>query len=562
LGAGRSNVSMQDIKSQAAWLIRRGQLAQARKLLLDICNEKCVDADAWATFGAVNGQLGMLPEAVRCFKKSLSIRRNNALVYLNLGQACSQMKLYEEAVQSYNTAISLAPQSHVVYKNLGFVLTGQGKVEEAIKSYRKALDIKPDYDQAHSNLAYALNYLPDCDADTLYAEHRRWESCQIPKALSVADHDNSPDPERILRVGYLSADFRRHSVACFFEPLLDCHNAQEVTTFCYANVEKPDAVTERLHSKADFWRDVSAMSDDEAAGLIRSDGIDILVDLAGHTGGNRLLVAARKPAPVQVACIGYPVTTGLCAIDYRITDEWVDPPGMTEQYYTESLLRIEHGQHCYRPPEDSPDPVSSPEEINGFITFGTFNGLPKINRTVIRAWAAILETIPDSRLLIKNGSLGDPGTCRYVISLLGEAGIDPARVDLHGLVNSFEEHLACYGRMDISLDTFPYNGVTTTCEALWMGVPVITMTGDMPACRYGESLLNQVGLSDFIASDVDSYIRIAVGLAADRPLRSRLRKELRTRMQDSPLCDVPAYVARIEAAYRQVWRDWCSNHQV
>ena len=551
-----------ELMGQAGLFIRTGKMADARKIFLEICHDDCDDADAWATFGAVNGQLGMFEEAIRCLKRSLSIRPDNCVVYLNLGQAFARLRFYEEAAQSYRTAITLAPQGHEIYKNLGFVLICQGKVEEAIETFRMALRIKPDYDQAHSNLVQALNYFPDIDAGAIYNEHRHWETCQIPDSLRIAAHKNTPAPERTLRVGYLSPDFRRHSVDFFFEPFLDWHNSRQVTTFCYANVKNPDPVTKRLHSRANFWRDISAMSDDEAAGLIRSDAIDILVDLAGHTGGNRLLVFARKPAPVQVTYIGYPATTGLGAIDYRITDKWVDPPGETEQWYTEDLVRIDHGHHCYRPPEDYPDPLSPPEETSGFITFGTFNGMPKINKTVIRTWARILRSVPGSRLIVKNSSLKDSGTCKYFLSLFINEGIDTDRIDLYGWASSTKEHLAYYGRLDIALDTFPYNGVTTTCEALWMGVPVITLSGMTAACRYGESLLNQIGLPEFIARNVESYIQLAVELAGNRPLRSRLRTELRTLMRGSHLCDEHAFVSRIEAAYRQMWREWCNKRPV
>lgn len=545
------------IKQQAYQYIRHGRLVEARKLMSAVCSDDCDDADAWSLLGAICGQLGVFDDSVLCLERSLVCRDGAAHIYFNLGQAYYQLRRYQNAVQAYKAA--LAPDNPVAYKNLGTALKLQGDSVAAIDMFRHALSVKADLDDVHSNLVYALNNIPGCDPEYIYNEHRLWDTTQTRGLVPFTGHKNERDPNRNLKVGYLSPDFRRHSVTCFFEPLLDNHDRSRVTAICYSNVQNPDRTTARLQQKADVWRDIARLTDEAAAELIRSEGIDILVDLAGHTAGNRLKVFARRPAPVQVSCIGYPVTTGLRTIDYRLTDNWIDPQGTTERYNSEKLVRIPGGLHCYRTPALIPETSSLPEDTNGYITFGTFCNRAKINDAVIAVWVDLLNRVPDSRLFVKSSAFCDSATGNILANAFSRQGIDPARIELHGIVDSFEQHLALYSKLDIALDTFPYNGVTTTCEALWMSVPVIVLSGETAASRYGASLLNQLDMLDFVADNTKQYVQLANSLADDRERRRRLRQGLRDRMRASPLCDEKGYARKIEDAYVFMWRNWCDE---
>jgi predicted O-linked N-acetylglucosamine transferase (SPINDLY family) len=366
----------------------------------------------------------------------------------------------------------------------------------------------------------------------------------------------------VLKIGYVSADFRIHSVARFFETLLANHNRDSVETFCYADIESSDHVSERLASLSDHWCPVRGLTDDELAGKVYADEIDILVDLGGHTANNRLCMFALKPAPIQVSWLGYPDTTGLTSMDYRVTDARADPPGKTDRWYSEDLLRLPNGFLCYRPPRDSESVTPLPVAGRGFITFGSFNALPKVTRKVVSVWASILTSVPNSRLIMKNKSFIDPATRQRYQSLFEEHAIDPDRIDLLGWVSGVNAHMALYGSVDIGLDTFPYNGTTTTCEALWMGVPVLTLQGMTHVERVGASLLSRLDLHDWIAGDPDQYVRKAVEHAQDTRELATLRKNLRDRMRASSLCDGRSFARDMEHAYRSIWTEWCQQQEV
>lgn len=357
-------------------------------------------------------------------------------------------------------------------------------------------------------------------------------------------------------MGYVSPDFHAHSVAYFIEPVLARHDPAAVETYCYAEVAQPDAFTEHMKTLAAHWRGTFGRSDDEVADMIRNDAIDILIDLAGHTAHNRLAVFARRPAPVQVTYLGYPNTAGLPQMDYRLTDAAADPPGQ-EVYYTESLVRLPQGFLCYAPPHESPAVGPLPAATGGCITFGSFNALPKMNNEVIALWARVLQSVPGARLILKNKSLQDAKTCeRY-----RQHFHPPERIELLGWLDDPADHLSIYHRVDIALDTFPYNGTTTTCEALWMGVPVITLAGERHAGRVGLSLLTQLGLTELIAKTPDEYVRLAVALAGNRERLAALRAGLRERMRRSPLCDAQSFTRDLEAAYREMWHKWCEGRK-
>ncbi len=373
----------------------------------------------------------------------------------------------------------------------------------------------------------------------------------------IQPHTGDRDPRRRLRIGYVSPDFKQHAVGTMALPLLACHNREEFEVSCYAQAREPDAMTERFRGHADHWRSTVGLCDEQLADLIRQDQIDILVDLAGHTAGGRLLVFARKPAPVQMTWLGYPNTTGVCTIDYRITDAHADPPGSGAALGVEQLVRLPRTNWVYQPPDNAPAPNHRPAA--GAVTFGSFNNFAKVTEPMLVLWARILHAVPGSRLLLKAQGLGSQSTRQRVWELLARERIDPARLELRGWEPGHGGHLALYNRVDIALDPFPYHGTTTTCEALWMGVPVITLAGRTHVSRVGVSLLRNMGLEELIAASPENYVALAVELANDLPRLSRLHSTLRKRMEQSPLTDAPSFAREVEAVYRRVWREWCAG---
>ena len=371
-------------------------------------------------------------------------------------------------------------------------------------------------------------------------------------------HSNEKLPERRLRVGYVSPNFHQHSVAYFIEAVIASHDRSAYEIICYSDVARPDSVTDRIKSLTGSWRDILGMSHEQAAGLIRSDQIDILVDLAGHTAGNRMLLFARKPAPVQVTYLGYPSTTGLTTMDYRITDRFADPPGQTDHLHTEELVHLPQGFLCYKPPGQTPDVADLPFIASGGITFGSFNHLAKITPEVVRLWSNILNSLPDAQIILKAKPLFDMGTQQLLREMFVQNGVSPARLTLTGHAQSMSEHLELYHRIDIGLDTFPYNGTTTTCEAMWMGVPVVTLAGETHASRVGASILSNVGLPELIAGSPEEYLKKGVQLANDLERLQGMRANLRPMMERSPLMDANGFTRSLEAAYRQMWHRWCA----
>jgi len=497
-----------------------------------------------------------LDEAEEIFRRVLHLRPQKAGLHYNLGSILQNHGELEKAADCYREALRLDPGLKGIYGNLAGLLISQGKYDESVACYSDALKQDPLDVQSHSGLLLALNYLPNQDSDDIYKKHKSWEiehGCSVGISSQYAGERN---PERRLRIGYLSPDLRTHSVSYFFEPLLAHHNTSEVETFCYSSGAREDATTDCLRSFAKQWREIGVLDDEQVAGMIREDEIDILVDLSGHTARNRLTVFTKKPAPVQVTWLGYPNTTGLSSIDYRLTDILTDPP-TTKSKYTEELVHIPGCFLCYQPPTDSLPVSSLPVDMVGYITFGSFNNLAKITPDVIRVWARLLQNVPDSRIIIKNCSLTDGATRERYFCMFEKQGVPRANIELLEFTATTEEHLALYGRVDISLDTFPYNGTTTTCEALWMGVPVVTLSGQVHAGRVGVSLLSAVDRQEWIAETNDAYVEIATDLAMNREQLATHRATLRERMASSQLCDGRSFAMKLEANYRAMWRQWC-----
>ena len=511
--------------------------------------------EAHNSLGAALHELGRPEEAEQHFRRALELRPGYVEAQNNLGEALRSQRRLTEAAQCFRDAVARKPGLAIAYNNLANVLRSLGLLEEAGQNYRRALALEPDNAATHSNLVFLLNYIPGLDAAAIFAEHRAFARRFCATAKPVP-HGNIPKPGRKLRIGYVSGDLRDHPVAFFLEPVLARHDRKKFEIYCYYNFARADAATERLRSLADHWRDVIALDDAALANRVREDAIDILVDLAGHTGHSRLLAFGRKPAPVQASWLGYLNTTGLEAIDYRITDAHASPEGPLDALHTEKLVRLPDSQWCYRPPAECPEVAPPPCVASGRVTFASFTNPAKIGRTTIELWARLLERLPGSRLLVVGAtliSIPDEYLERFT-----RAGIAPGRLQVLG-AKPFLEYLALHGAADIVLDTFPYSGGTTTCHALWMGVPVVTLAGETAASRGGASLLHAVGLGQLVAQTPEQYLDIAAALAADPKRLAALRAGMRRRMSASPLMDEERFTRNLEKAYRKMWRTWCAK---
>lgn len=515
-------------------------------------------AEAYCNLGIAEGDGGESASAEDACLRAIKIRPDYAEAYCNLGVALDGQARLAAAGTAYRRSIAIKPEYEHGYCNLGNVFKDQGLIEGAMVCYRRALELEPGHAVAHSNLLLALNYQPALSAGVVTAEHMGWDARHGCVCAPVATgYDNDRDFRRRLRIGYVSPDFRQHSVAYFLEPLLREHDRSEIEVFCYAEVVLPDEVTERLCGLVDHWLTTVGMTDEALAERIRDDRIDILVDLAGHTRGNRLLTFSYKPAPVQVSWLGYPNTTGMVSIDYRLVDEVTDPEGEADAWASERLVRVAGGFLCYAGPEAAPKPAAPPCLTSDAVTFGSFNNPTKLSFLTLETWAALLRRLPSARLVLKGKPFLDAETREIFLARFTERGVSAEQVALLGYVAGVANHLALYDRIDVALDPFPYNGTTTTCEALWMGVPVVSLEGGSHAGRVGASLLHQVGLTELLAGSTQDYVEIAVALAGNRQRLKTLRSSLRERMASSALCDTLGFVRKMESTYRTLWQHWC-----
>jgi protein O-GlcNAc transferase len=545
---------------------------------------KMARAEAALQAGRLDESAGLLEEVCRVTPKEVAPRRllarccaarndviaaeqhwralvarlpNDPEGWAGVGLALHHQGRLADAVVAYRRSLAVYPDEANTQENLAAALHQQGRLMEAVMAYRAALVKWPRHARLHSSLLLALHYLPEMSQEVMAAEHRRWGEVHARVDQVRVPFTNPAEPGRLLRVGYLSPDFREHSVASFFLPLVAEHDRERFEVLCYSANPRPDSVSAEIRSLADGWYEVAGMGDDDLAARMRFDQVDLLVELAGHTAGNRLTAVARRLAPVQVTYLGYPDTTGMKQIDYRLVDEITDPPG-AERWCIETLVRLPGSFLCYRPPADAPEVAPPPCEAAGYITFGSFNNLAKVNEEVVAAWAAILQQVPDSRLVLKSPVLDDPTTAERYRSLFAGHGVAGKRIGFLGRTARRSDHLAHYRDIDIVLDTFPYNGVTTTCEALWMGVPVVTWATIGHAGRVGASLLASVGQEHWVTDCLEKYVERAVAMAASTQTLHGERERLRSQMGDSPLCDGVAFVRKVEDAYREMWLRWCA----
>lgn len=506
-------------------------------------------ADADANLGTLYRTLKRPPEAINQFRKALARQPDHAMARAGLAFVLLDTGQFGEALAILEPLVREQPAFYDGQMVLAYAFNQQARTEEALAALRRAQALQPDSTAALSNFLFAALYSDQHDAATITQWHRetaaRIETLAGPRFPSRRIEGSG----RPLRVGYLSPDLRSHPVAYFLEPILTHHRPDRVEAVCYSTTAVADATSARLRGLAHAWRDCFGWSDERLGRRIQEDGIDLLVELAGHTAQNRMALLARRPAPVQALYLGYPCTSGLTAIDYLIGDRWVSPPDKAH-LYSERVVALDICFLCFQPHADAPPVAPAPVLENGYITFGCFNNLAKVSPTSIALWAEILKQIPHARLALKALSLNDPGTCERFWALFEAQGIDRGRIDLLPPSTPIARFLAEYRRIDIGLDPFPYHGGTTTCEALWMGVPVITLAGEHFYSRMGLSILENLGLQECIVGTPQGYVARAVELAADPQRLGELRAQLRERMRASPLCDGPGFVQRLEALYR------------
>ncbi|MBD3344380.1 MAG: tetratricopeptide repeat protein [Chitinivibrionales bacterium] len=513
--------------------------------------------EAINNIGAAHKILGMYPQAVSWFKKAAELQPHNAECRNNLGMAFVDCGRTEEAITCFRTALHLKPTLVPAYVNLGKELMLQGNLDDALECFNRAVKYNPDHYIAHDNLLICKNYMPSHSPPELYSEHLLWTHSHAVKIRGEFKAKQKPASSRRLRIGYISPDFYHHPVANFMIPVLRNHNHVQFEVFCYSDVKIQDRITHNLKGYADTWRDTISLSDQELTSLITDDGIHILIDLTGHLANNRLLTFARKPAPLQISYLGYPCTTGLSEIDYYLTDEIADPAGQ-EENYTEDLVRLENCFCCYEPSVEAPGIGPLPAKNAGFVTFGSLHNLARLNSDILELWSRVLHETPSSRLLIFRTNMTS-ATAKRLQAFFTRRGIENNRIRP---VDSCDgNYLSMYNKIDIALDTFPWSGHTTACEALWMGVPVITLTGDRHAGRMVSSVVSSLGMSFLAAESKDQYVAKAKQLSENIGNLEEIRRSLRERMSKSLLCDGIQFTGNFEKTLLSLWGKQQSDYR-
>ena len=506
--------------------------------------------EAWSNLGNAQSAAGDFNAAIISFKEALRRNPNFFEAYYNMGNCLRETNNFDEAITCYKAALNVRPVSAEALTNLGEALQTIGNFTEAENYYRRILELSDKKNSvAYSNLLLCMNYNPAYPPERLYEEHVRFGKTFYSPQTGPRQGTCYATSRKKIRIGYVSPDFCMHPASRFIEPMLRFHDRDDFEICCYSNVARPDEITEKTKKLAFQWHDVSHISDDQVARLIKNDEIDILVDLSGHTARNRLLVFAKKPAPIQVSYLGYPNTTGISAIDYYLSDNIIDPAGH-DRLYVEKLVYLERCFCTFMPYENAPPVNALPVQKTGHVTFGSLHTLARLNEQVIDLWSKLLHTVVSSRLcIIRNTLVG--GVRERLYAEFETRGIPRQRIDMRNTL-PHGGHLALYHYIDISLDTFPWSGHTTACESLWMGVPVVTLCGDRHAGRMVSSILTAVGMSDCIAQTPDEYIAIARKLACSPDILQSLRQGLRARMSQSVLCDGKGFTKRLEDAYRKM----------
>lgn len=546
--------SMAALVGRAELRFRTGRYADAEPDFNRILTRAPDTAAAWNALGLIASKRNQQDAALTFFRRAVAVEPDLAPALVNLGSALIGKHALAEAIDVMAHAVDRNPNSLGGYLNLSVALINQGRPREAAIAAGRAADLAPNDIGPGSNLLAALQYDPDQNAEMRTGRALEWGR-KAAKVRPVALLPRDRDPERKLRIAYLSGDFRAHPVGLYLLGVLPHHDRSRFHVTCYVNQKLGDSITEALRVSADEWKPVADLDDAALAQRIAGDGIDVLIDLAGHTAGNRLSALARRPAPVQAGWIGYFATTGLPTMDWIIADQRLVPPDELDQY-SERPLWLPDTYVTFAPPADSPEPSRPPMLERGHVTFGCYNNAAKIGPTVMALWAQIMEAIPDARLALRTGAFGDRGTVTRFQNLFARAGIDPSRIDFAGHAQR-RDLLGAYSGIDIALDPFPFNGGITTVEALWMGVPVVSRKGDRYCGHHSESSLVSLGLGDLVAPDGAFYVQIALALAHDPARLDALRSDMRARFARSTLGDNPRFVRDLEAALRFAWQDWC-----
>jgi len=501
-------------------------------------------------------ELGNAPSALASAQTAVNLAPNKPGLWTNLGNLYRDLQNLDAATDAFNRSLSLDPNNVAALNNLALTLHDSGLIEEAVSTYRRAVAIDPTAVMAHGNLLYAMHFDPRFSAQDILHEHKIWAARHAdPLTVSAPSHTNDLSPDRPLKIGYVSPHLYDHVVGRFMLPLLQNHDRDRFHISCYTDqFHDRDPIAQKLRSAAHTWRTTRGLSDEDLAHLIRQDQIDILVDLTMHMSGSRLLAFARKPVPVQVTYLAYASTTGLAAMDYRLTDPHLDPPG-TDANYTEKSLRLPDSWWCYQPPDSAGHITPLPALTTNSITFSSLNTFAKVTPNALNTWAAILRAVPNSRLLLH---ARDGSHRQRTLNLFAREQISPDRVRFVSFL-PLHDYFALYNQTDIALDPFPWAGGTTTFDALWTGVPVITLAGQTAVGRGGASILHNLGLTELIARDTNHYIAIATSLAADLPRLSALRQSLRPNLQSSAFTNAPKFVMKVESTYRHTWRTWCAG---
>ena len=546
-------------------LRQKEDILEAVKVFYDLWNLDRTQTDILLSMGELLVSIAAWEEAEEAMKIAIKINPRLAKAHALLGRiAREKHSNFEEAIEHCNRALDIDPYNISAYDQMGTSLLRLGAPWNASEKFKKILDMSDQpLPLVYSNWLFCQQYLDDTSPKELLGKHCNWQRyCTLnSKKLDRIHFGNDPDPEKKLKVGFTSADFRRHPVYYFLNGLFESYDRTKFEFICFSNLNpaKEDDMTAILKSQVDGWHAIDGMDTLELQKKIIELGIDILVDLSGHTSKNSLLIYALRSAPVQVSWLGYPDTTGLDSMDYRLVDSITDPRPQADQLASEQLYRLPLPFLCYRPDEEcrklNPEPLNNPDKI----VFGTFNEAAKFSPSVIRVWSKILKQIPQAELVIKCTSFVKEKSKEYIVRNLSKHGIKEDRIKLLAFIPSRTGHMTMYNHIDIALDTFPYNGTTTTCEALWMGVPVITKEGKRHSARVGMSILKAVGLEDWITISDQEYVAKAVEMANNREKLIKEKKAIRKRIQNSPLCDSVEFARKFESALRQMWNNWCDD---
>jgi protein O-GlcNAc transferase len=533
--------------------LRTGQVDEAIRVLKEYQQLRPTDPRGYHNLALIVGQLGQMDQAFNLLKQALQLNPGYAEAHNGLGVLLDSIDRGEEAYRHYVEAVKLKPKFADALNNLGGSCVEIGLIEYGINYRKESLLVQPNAPHIHSNLLLSLHYSPSIPPEAVRAEHEAWSAAHADRYAPVMPPRlNDPNPDRVLRIGYISSDFRQHTVAAFLLPLLKNHDHTRFHITAFSNASRPDALTEQMKPLTDGWHDIARMTDDDAANLIRKEKIDILVDTNGHTASNRLLVLARKPAPIQATVFGYPDTTGMKMVDYRITDLISEPPGTTEAYSVERLFHLPETAWVYEPPLHAPEVAPTPAEKSGFVVFGSLNNLAKVSDALLERWVKILKLVNNSKLILLMGK-GGFGRER-IGNRLQSLGVLPDRVLLAPRLKT-HAYLDLHKEIDIYLDPDPYNGGVTSMDALWMGCPIVTLAGKTYVSRQGTMLLTHLGLQDWIAKTPEDYISIAVQKAGQIEELKQLRSTMRDRIRNSPMMNGERYVRNLESAYRTMWTE-------